>query len=166
MSYSYDNQHLGGTPPKKKFPLWLILVIIAGSGLLVLCAVGSVAALSASGARPTPTTKAAPVQPIFSQGPSLSPSPSLSPTPTKSVPPPPPPAPSIADGTWTVGEDIPAGVYRTVGADSSCYWEIDKSGSNGDDIINNHVGGGNLRVTLKKGQDFETERCGTWTKIG
>lgn len=75
------------------------------------------------------------------------------------------PANSIDDGTWTVGEDIPAGTYKTTGSGETCYWSITKSGSNGDDIINNHIGGGNLRVTLKKGQDFETARCGTWTKI-
>jgi hypothetical protein len=72
---------------------------------------------------------------------------------------------TITDGTWTVAEDFPAGTYKTTGSGADCYWSITKSGSNGDDIINNHIGGGNLRVTLKKGQDFETDRCGTWTKI-
>lgn len=72
---------------------------------------------------------------------------------------------TITDGTWTVAEDVPAGTYKTTGSGADCYWSLTKSGSNGDDIINNHIGGGNLRVTLKKGQDFETDRCGTWTKI-
>jgi len=83
------------------------------------------------------------------------------PSPTK------PAVPAIDDGTWTVGVDFPAGIYSTTGtAGSDCYWEISKSGSNGADIIDNHLGGGHLRVTLKAGQDFDTERCGTWTKIG
>jgi hypothetical protein len=85
---------------------------------------------------------------------------------TAAAPPPPPPAPTIDDGTWTVGEDIPAGTYKAVGAGSDCYWGIYKSGTNQNDIIDNHVGGGNLRVTLKAGQDFTSERCGVWTKIG
>lgn len=75
-----------------------------------------------------------------------------------------PAVPSITDGTWTVGEDIPAGTYKVTGAGSTCYWKIAKSGTNGSDIIDNHIGGGNLRVVLKAGQDFETARCGTWVK--
>lgn len=75
------------------------------------------------------------------------------------------PATTITDGTWTVGADIVAGTYKTTGAGGDCYWAILKTGSNGADIVNNHVGGGNLRVTLKAGQDFETERCGTWQKV-
>lgn len=70
----------------------------------------------------------------------------------------------IDDGTWTVGVDIVAGTYRAVGAGADCYWAILKSGTNGSDIVNNGLGGGNLTVTLKVGQDFETKRCGTWNK--
>lgn len=74
--------------------------------------------------------------------------------------------PTITDGTWTVGEDFPAGTYKTTGAGSNCYWAIYKSGQNQsfDAMVDNHLGGGNLRVTLKAGQDFETKRCGTWAK--
>jgi len=89
----------------------------------------------------------------------------IAPSPT---PPPAPAVPSIEDGTWTVGVDFPAGAYRTttnVAAD--CYWKISKSGSNGADIIQNDFpGGGRPQVTLKVGQDFTTNRCGTWHKVG
>lgn len=81
-------------------------------------------------------------------------------------PPPAPVAPMIASGTWTVGTDFPAGTYRTEGADSNCFWSIYKSGSNQADIIQNHIGGGNLTVTLRQGQDFTSERCGVWKKQG
>jgi hypothetical protein len=74
------------------------------------------------------------------------------------------PTTTIDDGMWSVGADIVAGTYRTTGAGEDCYWAITKSGSNGDDIVNNHIGGGHLTVRLKKGEDFESERCGTWTK--
>ncbi|WP_433049878.1 hypothetical protein [Dactylosporangium sp. CS-033363] len=77
----------------------------------------------------------------------------------------PPPAATIEDGTWTVGEDVPAGTYKVTGAGSNCYWAILKSGTNGRDIVDNHLGGGNLRVTIKAGQDFETHRCGMWIKV-
>ncbi|GAB3847318.1 hypothetical protein GCM10029963_28580 [Micromonospora andamanensis] len=77
--------------------------------------------------------------------------------------------PTIEDGTWTVGSDVPAGTYRVVekiGADSLCYWSITKTGSNGENIIKNDLGAKGLpRVTLKKGQDFETSDCGVWQKI-
>lgn len=75
-----------------------------------------------------------------------------------------PAAPTIKDGTWTVGEDMPAGTYKVIGAGERCYWSITASGSNGSDIVDNHLGGGNLHVTLKAGQDFESKRCGTWVK--
>lgn len=79
---------------------------------------------------------------------------------------PPAPAASIDEGTWEVGSDVTPGTYRTtetVGSD--CYWKISRTGSNGDDIISNDIpGGGRPRVTLRKGQDFATQGCGTWAK--
>lgn len=73
---------------------------------------------------------------------------------------------AVSDGTWTVGEDIKAGTYRTtsnVGA--RCYWGIYRSGSNGGDIIENDIpGGGKPTVKLSKGQDFKSSNCGDWQK--
>ncbi|MFJ2619213.1 hypothetical protein [Glutamicibacter sp. NPDC087344] len=73
---------------------------------------------------------------------------------------------SVSDGIWTVGTDIKAGTYRAKEAvGSNCYWAVLKSGTNGDDIINNGIpGGGRPTVTVSKGQDFESVRCGTWVK--
>lgn len=73
---------------------------------------------------------------------------------------------SVEDGVWTVGDDIKAGTYRTKEAvGSECYWAVLQTGSNGSDIINNGIpGGGRPAVTVKKGQDFESKRCGTWVK--
>jgi hypothetical protein len=48
---------------------------------------------------------------------------------------------------------------------TDCYWLITKSGTNGSEIVDNDAGGGHLTVTLKVGHDFETQPCGTWTKI-
>lgn len=72
----------------------------------------------------------------------------------------------IHQGTWTVGVDIKPGTYRaSENVGSSCYWAILASGTNGDDIINNDLpGGGRPVVTLSKGQDFNTNRCGSWVK--
>lgn len=76
--------------------------------------------------------------------------------------------PSIDDGVWTVGEDVPAGTYKVtaaLAAGAGCYWKISTSGTNGRDIVDNALPKGGLpRVTLAAGQDFETKRCGTWRK--
>lgn len=73
---------------------------------------------------------------------------------------------SVKNGVWTVGSDIKAGTYRTKEAvGSDCYWAVLQTGTNGRDIIDNGIpGGGRPTVTVKKGQDFESKRCGTWVK--
>ncbi|THJ67456.1 hypothetical protein E8P82_04995 [Arthrobacter echini] len=75
-------------------------------------------------------------------------------------------ASTISDGIWTVGTDIEPGTYRSAAeVGSSCYWGIYRSGSNGDDIIENDIpGGGRPTVTLSDGQDFNSTRCGSWDK--
>lgn len=75
--------------------------------------------------------------------------------------------PTIDEGVWTVGLDISPGTYRVAApVEDDCYWAITKSGSNGEDIISNHiVSGGRPTVVLKRGQDFESSRCGTWEKV-
>lgn len=79
---------------------------------------------------------------------------------------PPKPKHAFDDGDWTVGEDFPAGTYRvTANIEGDCYWEITKSGSNGQNIIANDIpAGGRPKVSLKSGEDFSTEGCGTWAK--
>jgi hypothetical protein len=77
--------------------------------------------------------------------------------------------PTIEDGVWTVGVDVPPGTYRVtanVGSEGVCYWAITKSGTNGSNIIENGIpSGGRPTVVLKKGQDFETNGCGTWQRV-
>jgi hypothetical protein len=76
--------------------------------------------------------------------------------------------PSVEDGVWTVGVDMPAGKYRTTAnVDSRCYWQISKTGGDGlgDIVANDLPGGGRPQVTLKAGQDFKTDNCGTWHKV-
>ncbi len=74
-------------------------------------------------------------------------------------------ATQIQIGTWTVGVDIEPGTYRTAEpVTSTCYWGIYRSGTNGDDIIQNDiVEGGRPQVTLEAGQDFENG-CGVFVK--
>lgn len=72
----------------------------------------------------------------------------------------------IDEGVWTVGTDVAPGTYRTTEPVSGdCYWAIYRSDTNQDDIVQNDiVTGGRPTVTLRDGQDFETNRCGTWDK--
>lgn len=74
-------------------------------------------------------------------------------------------ASQIDIGTWTVGIDVEPGTYRTAEpVTDTCYWGIYRSGTNGDDIIENDiVQGGFPTVTLQEGQDFENG-CGVFVK--
>ncbi|SFB33320.1 hypothetical protein SAMN05421867_11549 [Cellulomonas marina] len=74
-------------------------------------------------------------------------------------------ASQIGIGTWTVGVDLEPGTYRTAEpVTSTCYWGIYRSGTNGEDILQNDiVNGGHPTVTLAEGQDFENG-CGTFVK--
>lgn len=159
MEGQFVNPYPNPAPKKKTSALRVIAFVLLGVTGLV-CGI-SVIAVALSG--PKPVTVTAP--PIVAEAtPTAAAPPAVAKTPDAPKTPAAPAAPQIADGTWTVGEDFPAGTYKTVGASETCYWSITKSGTNGEDIINNHLGGGNLRVTLKSGQDFETKRCGTWQK--
>ena len=75
-------------------------------------------------------------------------------------------ATSIGQGTWTVGRDVEPGTYRAAQAVTrQCYWGIYVSGTNGDDIVENDVvDGGFPTVTLREGQDFKNNGCGTFVK--
>jgi len=76
------------------------------------------------------------------------------------------PSSSITEGVWEVGSDIKPGRYRTEEAVTDCYWAITRGGSNGDDIIaNDNVSGGRPSVTLKRGQEFKSSRCGDWSPV-
>lgn len=72
---------------------------------------------------------------------------------------------TITDGVWVVGTDIEPGTYRAVDVSSDCYWGIYETGTNQSEIIDNGIpGGGNPQVTLSEGHDFESSRCGEWTR--
>ena len=154
-------------PAKKKRPI-LLIMLVAVLGVLALCVGGTViiglATDNAEKAAGTPAvTTTAGAQPAVVATTPAAPAPT-----TKPAPPPPPAPPSVEDGVWTVGTDMPAGRYRTTAnVQSGCYWAITKTGTNGQDIIANGLpSGGRPSVTLKVGQDFETQDCGKWSKIG
>lgn len=68
------------------------------------------------------------------------------------------------NGIHIVGEDIKPGTY-TSKTSGMCYYEWKSStGSDSRIIDNNIVDSGNARVTLKKGDIFESRGCGTWVR--
>ncbi|WCN07386.1 hypothetical protein [Streptomyces sp. M92] len=91
------------------------------------------------------------------------------PKPTKK---PGPPASFDGDGQYLVGEDIQAGTYKTAGPQDdsiipNCYWARLKDASGEfDAIIANDNLKGQGRVTLNKGEYFQTNGCQKWEKAG
>ena len=80
------------------------------------------------------------------------------------------PAPSLISGIgqWEVGVDMPAGVYQVTAAvdpAAMCYWKVTQTGKSEHIIANDIVKRGRPSVTVKRGQDFTTEDCGTWARI-
>jgi hypothetical protein len=71
----------------------------------------------------------------------------------------------FADGNYVVGQDIPAGTYRSEKRVRDCYWE--RTTPNGDIIDNNlatFASAGAL-VTVRDGESFNPgEECGEWRK--
>ncbi|MFI9615373.1 hypothetical protein ACIHCM_27470 [Streptomyces sp. NPDC052023] len=76
------------------------------------------------------------------------------------------------EGQYLVGEDMQAGTYKTAGPDKSgfidnCYWARTKNASGEfEAIIANDNLQGQGRVTVNKGEYFETNGCQEWTKVG
>lgn len=152
-----------------------VVAVVAGVAAVAGMVVGAVAAIGGQNEAPRTTSAAATAAPTpapTSARPSASAAASPTPAaPTTSYSPspvPPPPPPTIEEGIWTVGQDIVPGKYRVATPLSGeCYWSITKTGTNGDDIIANDIPtGGRPQVTLRKGQDFETNGCGSWVKVG
>jgi len=79
-------------------------------------------------------------------------------------------AKTIGEGLWLVGEDVPAGRYKTSGArDESiplCYWHVAKDDTDNTILVQglNDKPGEQGRVTLKSGQYFKTSGCADWVK--
>lgn len=78
---------------------------------------------------------------------------------------------SISDGTWEVGVDVPAGKFKTDGAEKRdilmCYWEVRAKSEQGDFVAQGVITKVNApgRVTLSKGQFFTTSGCADWKPV-
>ena len=80
------------------------------------------------------------------------------------APPPPPPPYSFGNGTYVVGSQVPAGLYRGPGG-SSCYWQrLSGFGGTLGEIIANGFGDVKIVVEIKASDaGFSTQACGTWS---
>lgn len=72
----------------------------------------------------------------------------------------------VFDGTKVVGKDMEPGTYRTKPGAKDCYWS--RTTGSGGIIANDFVGFApdGVTVTVYPGEGFQSERCGTWRKIG
>jgi hypothetical protein len=77
------------------------------------------------------------------------------------------PTAPFGDGMYIVGTDVAPGTWRNEASDG-CYWER-LSGFTGeiDDIIANEFSDDQQIVTISESDvAFQSDNCGTWTKIG
>lgn len=81
------------------------------------------------------------------------------------------PATGFGDGTYVVGTDIKAGMYKTTGPapdSAGCYWQRDRDLAGGiDSIVDNGIANGPTTVQIASSDKaFETNGCAAWVKIG
>lgn len=69
-------------------------------------------------------------------------------------------------GTYLVGQDFQAGVYRSIG-NASCYWERARNAGGAlSSIIANDIGAGQRLVYVRSTDKvFRTSRCHTWIRV-
>jgi hypothetical protein len=74
-------------------------------------------------------------------------------------------ADTISDGIHEVGVDVKAGQYKTTVPERAfCYWERIRGDDISDSTSRYKEGPARQSVTIKKGDSFETEDCGTWKR--
>ena len=150
--------------PKKRFG-WPTVIVTAVVALSLGGIVGGIVGGSGDGTattdEPNPTVT---VSQTVTETAEAKPA-SKAPSPKKTTEP--EPKSTISDGIHEVGVDVKAGQYKTsVPEGEFCYWER----SRGEDDISDSTsiykeGPARLSVTIKKGEFFETEDCGTWKRV-
>lgn len=138
---------------KRRKGLWIFLGLVMVAGCI-----GGVAAVSGgkSTSDNTATTKDNPIAATSAASPTHAPDPN-----------------SISgDGTFAVGSQVKPGTYRAVVPHDGmgCYYARLKDASGGvDSIISNNTGAADSQQIVEISSTdkfFETEGCGTWTKVG
>jgi hypothetical protein len=78
------------------------------------------------------------------------------------------PTADFAGGSFLVGSEVGAGIWRNSDSSGSCYWErLSGFGGSISEIIDNEFSTSIQTVTIASTDlGFSSERCGTWSKIG
>ena len=144
--------------PKKRFG-WPTVIVTAVVALSLGGIVGGIVGGSGDGT----ATTAEPNATVTVTETADDESASKAPSPKKTTEP--EPKSTISDGIHEVGVDVKAGQYKTsVPEGAFCYWERSRGDPISDSTSSYKEGPAHLSVTLKKGESFETEDCGTWTR--
>jgi hypothetical protein len=144
--------------PKKWFG-WPIVIVTAVVALSLGGIVGGIVGGSGDGT----ATTAEPNATVTVTETADDESASTAPSPKKTTEP--EPKSTISNGVHEVGVDVKAGQYKTnVPEGALCYWERRIGDAISDSTSRYKEGPARLLVTLKKGEVFETEDCGTWTR--
>lgn len=165
-----------GTPKPSRRKAWLTHGATALVALVIGAAIGGNVESdgkddSAAPAPAVTVTKTAPAKAAPEPEPAVTVTEKVTvkPKPTKK---PGPPTTVEGDGQYLVGEDMQAGTYKTAGPAEdgiieNCYWARTKDASGEfDAIIANANLQGQGRVTVNKGEYFETNGCQEWAKVG
>jgi hypothetical protein len=145
--------------PKKRFG-WPIVIVTAVVALSLGGIVGGIVGGSGDGT----ATTAEPNATVTVTETADDESASKAPSPKKTTEP--EPKSTISNGIHEVGVDVKAGQYKTnVPEGELCYWDRSRDDS-GDSTTTSvfQEGPSHQSVTLKKGETFETEDCGTWKR--
>jgi hypothetical protein len=154
------------TDRAKRFgwPTLIITAVVAlGLGGIIGGMIGGSGDGIATTAEPNPTVT---VSETVTETAEAKPAPTASKSPTTKNTTEPKPKSTISDGIHEVGLDVKAGQYKTsVPEGEICYWERRIGDAISDSTSRYKEGPARLSVTLKKGEVFETEDCGTWTMV-
>jgi hypothetical protein len=160
-------------PPKPKlfgWPTVIITAVVAFSlgGITAVVALSLVGIFVGSG--DDTATTAEPTATVTATKPAEAESATASKAPAAKKTTEPDPENTMNEGTYEIGVDANPGRYKTrVPQDSPvCYWEKMKDDSGGFNslIANGEVNaGGRVSITVKRGEFFNSEDCGTWTRV-
>jgi hypothetical protein len=144
--------------PKKRFG-WPTVIVTAVVALSLGGIVGGIVGGSGDGT----ATTAEPNATVTVTETADDESASKAPSPKKTTEP--EPKSTISNGVHEVGVDVKAGQYKTnVPEGALCYWERRIGDAISDSTSRYKEGPARQSVTLKKGETFETEDCGTWKR--
>jgi hypothetical protein len=145
--------------PKKRFG-WPIVIVTAVVALSLGGIVGGIVGGSGDGT----ATTAEPNATVTVTETADDESASKAPSPKKTTEP--EPKSTISNGIHEVGVDVKAGQYKTTVPEGAlCYWERIRGDDISDSTSRYKEGPARQSVTIKKGDSFETEDCGTWKRV-